>query len=194
MRDRQMIYNGIPAAAREPVLTIDAAARARRVKMVLLDVDYVLTDGRIVYDGTDEGEIKFFNSQDGVGIRLAQRAGIRFGVITGRKSRALERRAAELGILEVHQRSLRKAEAYNAVKRSSRLGDDEIAFVGDDLVDLPILRKAGFAATVPEAVPEVARISHYVSSRSAGHGAVREILDFVVRVQGAWKRATVPFT
>ena len=106
------------APAREPVLTIDAAARARRVKMVLLDVDNVLTDGRIIYDGADEGEIKFFNSQDGVGIRLAQRAGILFGLITGRKSRALERRAAELGILEVHQRVLIKAETFKAVMKS----------------------------------------------------------------------------
>jgi 3-deoxy-D-manno-octulosonate 8-phosphate phosphatase (KDO 8-P phosphatase) len=194
LRDRNMAHINSLSPSREPILRIDAAARARKVRMILLDVDSVLTDGKIIYNGAEEDEIKSFHAQDGVGIRMAQRIGIRFGVITGRKSRALERRAAELGILEVHQQVRRKGEAFKAIKKSSGLGDNEIAFVGDDLVDLPILRKAGFAATVPEAVPEMARISHYVSSRSAGYGAVREILDFVMRVQGAWKRATLPFS
>ncbi len=181
------------AAPREPVLKPDAAARARRVKMVVMDVDGVLTDGRIVFSGRAAEEAKFFNSQDGVGVKLAQRGGLTFGIITGRKSEALERRARELGITEVHQTSYRKAAAYARLRRAHGLDDDRIAFVGDDLVDMPLLKRAGFAATVPEARPEVIRVAHYVTGTSAGHGAVREILDFILRVQGRWQRATRGF-
>lgn len=178
-----------PAAAGEPRIGAEAARRARRVKMVLLDVDGVLTDGRIVFTG-DGLEAKLFSSQDGVGVRLAQRTGLKFGIITGRKSPALEMRARELGITEVHQRALKKAEPYAKLLAASKLQDSEIAYVGDDLVDLPVMKKAGFAATVPEARPEVLRAAHFVSGRGCGHGAVREILDFIMRVQGTWRRAT----
>jgi len=177
------------AAGREPRIAADAAPRARGVKLVLLDVDGVLTDGRIVFTG-ERSEAKHFSAQDGVGIRLAQRAGLRFGIITGRRSAALEMRARELGITELHQNSLKKADAYRKILASTRLADEAIAYVGDDLVDLPIMKRAGFAATVPEARPEVLRAAHFVSGRGCGRGAVREILDFILRVQGAWKRAT----
>jgi 3-deoxy-D-manno-octulosonate 8-phosphate phosphatase (KDO 8-P phosphatase) len=177
------------SAAPEPILKADAARRARRVKMVLMDVDGTLTDGRIVFSSA-EGESKFFSAQDGVGIRLAERAGLLCGVITGRKSEALHRRATELGITEIHQRSLRKTEAYDALRARRRMAHEEIAFLGDDLVDLPVMKQAGFAATVPDAVPEVIRHSHFVSSRAGGLGGVREILDFILKVQGRWFRVT----
>jgi len=157
--------------------------------MVLLDVDGVLTDGRIVFTAS-ESETKIFNSQDGVGVRLAQRTGLKFGIITGRKSAALEMRARELGITEIHQRALKKSEAYSKVLAATGLEDVDIAFVGDDLVDLPVMRRAGFAATVPEARPEVVRAAQFVSGRGCGRGAVREILEFIMRVQGTWRRAT----
>lgn len=181
-----------PAAPLEPRLTADAAARARRLKMLLMDVDGVLTDGRIVLSGPTE-ETKFFDAQDGVAIRLASNAGLRIGLITGRKSEALERRARELGITDLHMNSFRKAEAYARILSERGLEDAEVGFVGDDLVDMPILRRAGFAAAVPNARPEVIRAAHFVSSRWGGRGAVREILDFILKVQGRWARVTRDF-
>jgi 3-deoxy-D-manno-octulosonate 8-phosphate phosphatase (KDO 8-P phosphatase) len=160
--------------------------------MVVLDVDGILTDGKIVFTGPAE-EAKHFSAQDGVGIRLAQRAGIGFGIITGRKSDSLLRRARELGITEIHLNSLHKADSYAQLRKTTGLDDEEIAYLGDDLVDMPILKRAGFAATVPEARPEVIRAAHFVSGRSGGDGAVREILDFILRVQGRWHRATRGF-
>jgi 3-deoxy-D-manno-octulosonate 8-phosphate phosphatase (KDO 8-P phosphatase) len=176
-------------SAPEPRLAADAAARARRVKLILMDVDGVLTDGRIVFCGPTD-ETKFFDSQDGMGVRQAIRAGLRVALITRRGSRALERRAKELGISEIHTDSLDKSAAYTKILRTSGLSDAEVAFVGDDLVDMPALGRAGFAATVPNAVPEVIRAAHFVAGRPGGRGAVRQILDFILKVQGRWERAT----
>lgn len=157
--------------------------------MVLLDADGVLTDGSIVYPGR-QGETKVFSALDSVGLRLAGLAGLRLGIISGRSSEALSRRAEELGIEDLHQRSLWKLEVYEKVRRRHRLKDGEVAFLGDDLVDLPVMRRVGFMATVPDAVPEVLRTAHFVSGRPGGRGGVREILDFVLKVQGLWARVT----
>ena len=157
--------------------------------MVILDADGVLTDGSIVYPGA-EGEPKSFSALDSVGLRLAQKAGLLLAIISGRQSDALARRASELGIDELHQRQLWKLDAYAAVRRRRRVGDAEVAFIGDDLLDLPVMRRVGFPATVPGAVPEVLRASHFVSSRPAGMGGAREILDFILKVQGRWARVT----
>ncbi len=178
-----------PEYASEPRLHPQAAARARRVKMVLMDVDGILTDGRIVFSGSID-ETKLFDAQDGVGIKLAQRAGLLTGLITGRVSEAVERRARELGISEIHQNSFRKIEAYEKILAARGLEDSGVAYVGDDLVDMPILTRVGFAATAPEARPEVIRTVHFVSSRPCGRGAVRQILDFILMVQGRWAAAT----
>lgn len=177
--------------APEPRIAADAAARARRVKLILMDVDGVLTDGRIVFCGPTD-ETKFFDAQDGMGVRQAIRAGLRVGLITRRGSRALERRAKELGIADtdIHMSSLDKSATYVKIVRASGLADAEVAFVGDDLVDMPALGRAGFAATVPNAVPEVIRAAHFVAGRAGGRGAVRQILDFILKVQGRWERAT----
>ena len=184
-----MQYRDTRDATTEPKLTADAAARARRVKMVLMDVDGVLTDGRIVFCGPTD-ETKFFDSQDGVGVRLAIRAGLKIGLITGRASQALGRRASELGITEIYMNSSDKGGAYRQVLSASRYEDADIAFIGDDLVDMPVMKRAGFAAAVPNAVPEVIRAAHFVASRPGGRGAVRQILDFIMKVQGTWARAT----
>jgi len=173
----------------EPRITPEAAPRARKVRMILMDVDGVLTDGRIVFSGPVD-ETKFFDAQDGVGIRLARNAGLEVGLITGRASQALERRARELGVTEIHQRSLRKADAFAKVLSTHRLDAGAVAFIGDDIVDLPVMRRAGFAASVPNARPEVRESAHFVSSRAGGRGAVRQILDFILMVQGRWERVT----
>ncbi|HZE88244.1 MAG TPA: HAD hydrolase family protein [Verrucomicrobiae bacterium] len=173
----------------EPVIRTGAGARARKVKLILMDVDGVLTDGRIIFDDTP-GEMKFFDAQDGVGVRLAERVGLKFGIITGRESQALERRCREIGITELHQRSLKKIVAYEKILASHKLKDEDVAFMGDDIVDAPVLKRVGFAVTVPNAVPQVRRLAHFVTSRAGGRGAVRQALDFILKVQNRWGDAT----
>jgi 3-deoxy-D-manno-octulosonate 8-phosphate phosphatase (KDO 8-P phosphatase) len=160
--------------------------------MVLMDVDGILTDGRLHYTDSSDGS-KQFHAQDTVGIRLAQRAGMRFGFISGRASAALARRARELEIAEVHQGALRKADVYEHIRSGEGLDPEECAYIGDDLVDLPVMRRVGFAATVPGARPELIRAAHFVTAREGGHGAVREVLDFILRVQGSWQRVPREF-
>jgi len=161
------------------------ADRARRIRLVLLDVDGVMTDGSILFLG-DGTEVKAFHARDGVGIKVAQRCGIEVGVITGRRSEAVGRRCAELGIQELHQGDWRKLPAFEGILERRGFAPEEICFVGDDLVDLPVLRRVGLAATVPEAHPEVLAVAHAVTSSPGGRGAVREILDAILKAQGKW--------
>ena len=189
----RMVHHTQRPMALEPRIRAGAAERARRIKLVLMDVDGVLTDGRIVFAGPDASETKHFDAQDGVGIRIAQRAGLLMGLITGRASEAVRRRARELGIAEVHLNSFRKADAWERILAARRLRDADAAFIGDDIVDMPVLVRAGFAATVPNARPEVLRAAHFVTSRPGGSGAVREVLDFILKVQGRWESATRGF-
>jgi 3-deoxy-D-manno-octulosonate 8-phosphate phosphatase (KDO 8-P phosphatase) len=184
-----MTPSALSASPFEPRLGAGASARARRVRLVLMDVDGVLTDGRIVFEGPED-ETKFFDAQDGVGVRLAIQAGLRIGLITGRRSLALRRRADELGITDVRMNAARKGDAFVRMAAGHRLRDDQVCFVGDDVVDLPALRRAGFAATVPNARPEVIRVAHFVTGRPGGRGAVREVLDFILKAQGSWRRVT----
>lgn len=170
-------------------LTADVADRARRVKLILMDVDGVLTDGRILLQA-ELDEAKGFDSRDGVGIRLAQRAGLATGVITGRLSIATTRRTAELKMEEFHQRVFRKEEVFDSILKARRLPSDAVCFIGDDLVDIPIMRRAGLAAAPSDALPEAQAAAHFVTSREGGRGAVREVIDFVLKVQGHWARVT----
>lgn len=166
-------------------LTGNALERARRIRLVLLDVDGVMTDGSILFLG-DGTELKSFHAQDGVGIKVAQRCGLDVGVITGRKSRAVEQRCAELGITELHQGDWRKLPAFEGILERRGLLAEQVCFAGDDVVDLPILRRCGLAVTVPGGHPEVQAVAHAVSTRPGGQGAVREILDAILRAQGKW--------
>jgi 3-deoxy-D-manno-octulosonate 8-phosphate phosphatase (KDO 8-P phosphatase) len=160
-------------------------AKARKIKLLLLDVDGVLTDGGIYLD--DRGvESKRFDVRDGQGITLLQRAGIRAGIITGRSSDVVRYRARELGITIVYQGVADKASAYEKIKQVTGLKDEEIAFMGDDIGDIPVLRCAGLAITVRESWLAKSRID-YVTQASGGHGAVREIADLLLRATGAWK-------
>ncbi len=171
----------------EPFVRADAAARARRVRMILLDADGILTDGSIIYPGPD-GEPKHFSALDSIGLRFAMLAGLRIGIVSGRKSDALARRAGELGIDDLYQACLWKLDAYDRIRKRRKLADADVAFLGDDLLDLPVMKRVGFAGTVPGAVPEVTRSAHFVSSRPGGRGGVREIIDFILKVQGRWSR------
>lgn len=159
--------------------------RLQKIKMLLLDVDGVLTDGRIVY-GSDGTETKAFDVKDGHGLKMIQRAGIEVGIITGRKSSVVERRACELGISILYQGVKDKLVPFREILETCSIGEDEIAYVGDDIVDLPILLRVGFAATVADALPEVRERVHYVADRQGGKAAVREICDLILKGSGRW--------
>jgi len=166
--------------------------KARAIKLLILDVDGVLTDGKIVYADRGE-ELKCFDVKDGHGIKLLLRAGIEVALVTGRKSAAVEHRAQDLGIRLVFQKALNKIEAYEEIRATQKLRDEELCVMGDDLPDLPILRKCGFSVAVPDSVDEVKREVDYVTDKEAGKGAVREICEIILKAQGLWERVTARY-
>lgn len=163
--------------------------RCRNIRLLLLDVDGVLTDGRIIYDNNGV-ESKAFDVKDGHGLKLVQRAGIRVGIITGRKSQVVAHRAAELGIDILYQGAKDKMIPYHQILADHGYVDEQVAYVGDDVVDLPILRRVGFAATVSDAVDDIKPFVHYVTQRPGGRGAVREICDLLLKESGRWQEVT----
>ncbi len=163
--------------------------KARKIKLLLVDVDGVLTDGGIVLNDRGE-EIKRFDVRDGHGIRLLLRAGLQIGLITGRISKVVSHRARDLGIRIVYQKAYNKLEVYQKIKRKSRLKDEEIAYVGDDIVDLPVLRRVGLAMTVKDSWAELKPQVDYVTASEGGRGAVREIVELLLKAQGKWKELT----
>lgn len=166
--------------------------KARHIKLLILDVDGVLTDGRIIYsDGGDE--LKFFNAQDGHGIKLLMRAGLDVAIVTGRSSKAVLLRADNLGISMVYQKALNKIEAYEDILKRKSLTDQNLCVVGDDLPDLPLLRRCGFSCAVPNSVAEVLSSVDYVTRNAGGRGAVREVCELVLKAQGLWEQATARY-
>jgi 3-deoxy-D-manno-octulosonate 8-phosphate phosphatase (KDO 8-P phosphatase) len=175
-----------------PVVRPGAAAKAARVTLLLLDVDGVLTDGGIVYD--DGGrEIKRFHVRDGHGIKMLQRAGVAVGIITGRTSGVVAVRARELGISLVRQGAADKVAAWRDILGSHGEQPGGTAYVGDDIVDLPLMKSVGFAAAPADAEPYVIEAADFVSSRPGGHGAVREIAEFILRAGGRWDAAAARY-
>lgn len=160
-----------------------------KIKLLLLDVDGIMTDGRIIYDNQGN-ELKAFDVKDGHGLKMLQRAGIRIGIITGRQSEVVSRRAAELGIEILYQKALTKLDPYREILAAEKLVDEQVAYMGDDIVDLPILRRVGFSATVADAVPDVKPLVDYVTTRSGGRGAVREVCDLLLKACGRWDDLT----
>lgn len=161
-------------------------SRARRVTMVLMDVDGVMTDGRITLVGARH-EAKSFNAKDGVALWVARRIGLRTGVISGRRSTAVVRRARELGMDEVHLGTRDKLAVYESILRRRSLSDPQVCYIGDDLVDLPVLSRAGVSVAVADAHPEVRRQARFVTDAPGGQGAVREVIDAILKAQGHWK-------
>jgi len=166
--------------------------KASSIRLLLLDVDGVLTDGRVVYDGTGQ-EWKFFDIRDGQGIKLLQQSGVEVGLISGRGSPAVHLRAKELGISLVRQKVVDKAVALEEIQQRRNLEVDEIGFVGDDLADLPILSRVGFAVAVSDAVPEVKAHAHYITRHPGGGGAVREVCEQILKTQGKWETTVQKF-
>jgi len=157
--------------------------KIQKIKMILFDVDGVLCSGDITY--LDNGiELKTFDVQDGMGITLARLAGLKTGIITGRKSAAIEKRADELKIDVLKQGSFNKLEPYNEVKKEFGFNDNEICYVGDDVLDIPLLNLVGLSASVLNAREEVKSICDYVTVAKGGRGAVREIIDLILKGQG----------
>ena len=173
------------------MLTLEA--RAARIGLLLLDVDGVLTDGTVLMhaDGT---ESKRFDIKDGAALVWAQRVGLRVGLISARPSAVTERRAAELRIRLLVQSTGPKIRAYDQVVRKLRLEDTEVAYMGDDLLDLPVLARAGFAAAPADAVAEVRARAHYVTGARGGRGAVREVVELILRAQGRWEPFVAEWT
>mgnify|MGYP000016160833 CR=1 FL=1 len=163
------------------------------LKLLLLDVDGVLTDGRLYYTENGE-EIKVFDVRDGLGIKLLQKAGIEVGVISGRSSKALIRRLEELGISEVHIGRNDKLRVLEEVLQRKGLKPKEVGFVGDDYLDIPVLKVVGFPATVRNAPELVKKHALYVSKKKGGEGAVREIAELILRTKGELKKILEDFT
>jgi 3-deoxy-D-manno-octulosonate 8-phosphate phosphatase (KDO 8-P phosphatase) len=161
----------------------DALERARRVKLMIFDVDGVLTDGNLWYGVAGE-EIKAFHSFDGQGIKMLAKSGVGLALLSGRASPAVAARATELGIEHVLQGIEHKRETYEALRKRLALAQDDCGYMGDDLVDLPVLTRCAFACTTPQAPEEVRKRVHYVSASPAGGGAAREVCEYVMRAQG----------
>ncbi|KAA3598854.1 MAG: HAD-IIIA family hydrolase [Candidatus Scalindua sp. AMX11] len=154
--------------------------------MVIFDVDGVFSDGKIVVN-SDGIESKNFYVQDGTGITYLQRAGIKTAIISGRKSKVVEYRAKELSIDDVFLGVQRKIEAYETLLEKYKLDDHETCYIGDDLIDLPVLRRVGFSVAVPNARQEVKECASYVTVADGGHGAIREVVEKILKSQGKWE-------
>ena len=161
-------------------------AKVSSVRLLLFDVDGVLTDGQVLLHA-DGSESKQFNVRDGTGIVWAQRAGLMIGLLSARSSPATSQRATQLAISIVVQGTINKLSAYEEILHEHGLADTEVAFMGDDLLDLPVLTRVGLSAAPADAVPEVRARVDWVSQAPAGRGAVRELVEMVLRAQGKWE-------
>ena len=168
------------------------SARAARIKLLILDVDGVLTDGRVVYDA-DGREIKFFDIQDGHGLKLLQRTGVKVALLSGRESNVNRIRARELGIEELHEDCKIKLPVFEEIIKAHGLPAQEAAFMGDDLIDLPPMRAAGLALAPANAVLEVKQAAHWVAPKPGGGGAVRLACELILKSSGTWEQVTARY-
>jgi len=159
------------------------------IKLVIFDVDGVLTDGRIVMDNNGV-ESKFFDVRDGTGIKWLKRAGLEIAFLTGRESRVVEFRAAELGVDIIRQGAKVKLTVYEEILDEFGLTDRKVAFAGDDLIDLPVLRRVGLSMAPADARPEIKEAVHFVCQNAGGRGAVREMAEMILKGQGLWESIT----
>ncbi len=160
--------------------------------MLVLDVDGVLTDGKIIFDSRGK-ETKNFDVQDGFGIVFFRKAGFKTAIITARASKVVTIRAKDLNIDRIYQDAYPKINAYQKLLRDLKVKDGEVCFMGDDLPDLPVLKRVGFAVSVVNAVPEVKKVAHYITKRRGGKGAVREVIELILKSQGKWKATLAQF-
>jgi len=166
--------------------------RAKKVKMLILDVDGVLTDGRIIYDSKGK-ELKCFNVLDGMGLFLLRLAKIKVALITAKGSPAVRRRARDIGAVELRENVIDKLSAYRQILRKYKLSSKDTCFVGDDLLDLPVIKRAGLGVAVANASPEVKKYADYLTKREGGKGAVREVIEIILRAQNKWQKVIKRF-
>ena len=159
--------------------------KAKKIKMLLLDVDGVLTDGRIIYDSKGR-DLKLFDVHDGLGVYLLRKAGIKTILITAKGSKAIKPRARDMRVEEVFEDIYPKTAVLAKILNKYKVNTDELCFVGDDLVDLCMMKKVGLAVAVFNAAPEIKEASHYITSREGGRGAVREVAELILKTQGRW--------
>jgi 3-deoxy-D-manno-octulosonate 8-phosphate phosphatase (KDO 8-P phosphatase) len=176
----------------------EVLARARKIKLFLIDVYGTLTDGGVCLISTTGAdgfgtpavtEMKVFNAQDGQGLSLAHTMGIQTGFITGRSSPAVARRAQELKVTFVYLGQATKTDAFEECLRKAGVTEDEVAYMGDDLPDIPLAKRAGLAVCVADGAPELNAVCHYTTRRLAGHGSAREVVELILKAQGRWEEA-----
>ncbi len=163
--------------------------KAEKIRLLILDVDGVMTDGSIILDN-DGNELKRFHVRDGHGIKMLVKAGITVGIITGRKSKVVEIRAEELGITEVHQKIFRKSTVYEKLRKKYKCRDENIAFMGDDVVDQELLKRAGLSAAPCDAEEGAKKWADIVMEKGGGRGAVREFTDLILKSSGLWEKVS----
>jgi 3-deoxy-D-manno-octulosonate 8-phosphate phosphatase (KDO 8-P phosphatase) len=178
--------------------TPEVLARARKIKLFLMDVDGTLTDGGVCLISTVStdasanptvSEMKVFNAQDGQGLSLAHTMGIQTGFITGRSSPAVARRAKELKVTYVYLGQAKKTQAFEECMQKAGVTEDEVAYLGDDLPDIPLAQRSGLAVCVADGAPELAAICHFTTRRPGGRGAAREVIELILKAQGRWAEA-----
>ena len=174
----------------------DVLARARKIKLFLMDVDGTITDGGVcLIAATEESgtgtvtEMKVFSAQDGQGMSLAHTMGIRTGFITGRRSPAVLRRAQEMKVDYVYLGQAKKLAAFEEILTKAGVSAEQVCWMGDDLPDIPLAERAGLAVCVAEGAPELQRVCHYVTRRAAGRGSAREVIELILKAQGRWEEA-----
>lgn len=173
-----------------PKYSQELLARAQKVKLLLMDVDGVMTDGKFYYVTRPDGsllETKGFDSRDGLGLRLAHYFGLKTGVITGRSSPVIENRVKDLGINFLQQGALEKIEPYERMCKAAQVTDDEVCYVGDDLTDLPLITRVGVGVCVANGDDLVREHAHFCTQRAGGNGAVREAIELLLTAQGKWE-------
>lgn len=163
--------------------------RARKITLLVLDVDGVLTDGKVYY-GNYGDELQAFSLQDGMGMVLWRQAGLESVIISGRRSKMVKRRAKEMRVTQVFQSAGDKEKIYLEILQNMGKSDEEVCFMGDDLIDIPLFRRVGLAVAVPNAVPEVKESAHYITEHTGGNGAVREVTDLLLKANGKWEKVT----
>lgn len=166
---------------------MNVSARARKIKLVICDVDGVLTDGKIIYDSNGR-ELKNFNVQDGLGLVLLRNCGIQSAIISARESKVVAHRAKELKIEHVFVGVSPKVAAYEQLIRKLKRTDEEVCFIGDDLTDLGVMKRVGLAVAVSNAVVEIKKAAHVITRKHGGEGAVREVTELILKSQGFWPK------
>jgi 3-deoxy-D-manno-octulosonate 8-phosphate phosphatase (KDO 8-P phosphatase) len=169
-------------------LSDEISERASRVKLLILDCDGVLTDGRII-PLPDGDETKAFDVKDGHAIRMAASVGLKTAIISGRESFAVRARAADLGVAHLHEKKWIKTQPYEEILTKEGVNDEEVCYVGDDVVDIALFRRVGLAIAVADAVEEAKQSAHLVTKREGGRGAVREVIELILKAQGKWDEA-----